>query len=60
MVAAGFLRLGTNSKVFVNPMPIGAALAFLDSLLAMEGVTIPETGREWPILKQLCNEGVAG
>ena len=53
MVAAGFLRLATNRKVFVAPMAIGAAIAFLDSLLAIPGVEIPELGREWPELKQL-------
>jgi toxin-antitoxin system PIN domain toxin len=53
MVAAGFLRLATNRKVFVAPMAIGAAIAFLDSLLAIPGIEIPELGREWPELKQL-------
>ena len=53
MVAAGFLRLATNRKVFVAPMAIGAAIAFLDSLLAIPGVEMPELGREWPELKQL-------
>ena len=56
MVAAGFLRLATNPRVFLSPMPIDAALAFLDSLLATSGVEIPEIGREWPALKQLCRE----
>jgi toxin-antitoxin system PIN domain toxin len=54
MVVAGFLRLATNPKVFVAPMPIHAAVAFIDSLLAIPGVEIPELGREWPTLKQLC------
>ena len=53
MVAAGFLRLATNRKVFVAPIAIGAAIAFLDSLLAIPGVEMPELGREWPALKQL-------
>ena len=53
MVAAGFLRLATNRKVFVAPMAIGGAIAFLDSLLAVPGVEMPELGREWPVLKQL-------
>jgi hypothetical protein len=53
MVAAGFLRLATNRKVFVAPMGIGTAIAFLDSLLAIPGVEMPELGREWPALKQL-------
>jgi predicted nucleic acid-binding protein len=53
MVAAGFLRLATNVKVFATPTPIGAAIAFIDSLLAIRGVDMPEFGREWPALLQL-------
>jgi toxin-antitoxin system PIN domain toxin len=53
MVTAGFLRLSTNSKIFANPMPIAAAVAFVDSLLAVPGVDMPELGREWPSFRQL-------
>ena len=53
MVAAGFLRLSTNSKIFTAPMPIAAAVAFVDSLLAIPGVQMAELGREWPTLRQL-------
>ena len=53
MVAAGFLRIATNRKVFVAPMSIGAAIGFIDSLLAFPGVGMPELGREWPTLKQM-------
>lgn len=56
MVAAGFLRLATNRKVFKLPMPIGDAVAFIDALLARPGVHMPEIGREWPTLKQLAQE----
>ena len=56
MVAAGFLRLATNPKVFKLPMPIGDAVGFIDALLARPGVQMPEIGREWPTLKQLANE----
>jgi toxin-antitoxin system PIN domain toxin len=56
MVAAGFLRLATNAQVFVTPMPIGAAIEFIDSLLAIPGVDMPELGREWPALRQLSRE----
>jgi uncharacterized protein len=60
MVTAGFLRLATNPKVFVSPMPIAAAVAFVDSLLAIPGVEMPELGREWPTLRQLsCDLGLA-
>ncbi|HXQ29461.1 MAG TPA: TA system VapC family ribonuclease toxin [Gemmatimonadales bacterium] len=56
MVAAGFLRLATNPKIFATPTPIGAAVAFIDSLLAIPGVDMPELGREWPALRQLSSE----
>jgi toxin-antitoxin system PIN domain toxin len=56
MVAAGFLRLATSSRIFVSPMSIEAALAFVDSLLAIPGVEMPELGREWPGLRQLSRD----
>ena len=56
MVAAGFLRLATNPRVFVAPTSIAAAIAFLDSLLSVPGVDMPELGREWPTLRQLCRD----
>jgi toxin-antitoxin system PIN domain toxin len=60
MVAVGFLRLATNAKIFVAPMPIAAAVEFIDSLLAIPGVDMPELGREWPALRHLsCNLGLA-
>ncbi|MGH8237623.1 MAG: TA system VapC family ribonuclease toxin [Steroidobacteraceae bacterium] len=57
MVAAGFLRLVTNARVFPNPSPTKEALAFLDVLLAVPGVEMPESGREWPTLRRLCLDG---
>ena len=54
MVAASFLRLVTNFRVFVHPTPIGDAMAFLDALLAIPGIDMPAHGGEWPILRQLC------
>lgn len=53
MVTAGFLRLSTNTRLFANPTPIAAAVAFVDSLLAIPGVVMSELGREWPTLRQL-------
>lgn len=54
MVVAGFLRVTTNRKAFLTPTPIVDAIAFVDALLAIPGVEIPELGREWPTLRQLC------
>lgn len=60
MITAGFLRLATNRKIFASPMPIAAAVAFIDSLLVIPGVEIPELGREWPTLRQMsCDLGLA-
>ena len=60
MVTAGFLRLATSPKLFASPMPIAAAVAFVDSLLVIPGVEMPELGREWPTLRQLsCDLGLA-
>lgn len=60
MVTAGFLRLATSPKLFASPMPIAAAFAFVDSLLVIPGVEMPELGREWPTLRQLsCDLGLA-
>ena len=56
MVAASFLRLVTNSKIFVRPTPIADAVEFLDVILAVPGVEMPPLGTEWPILRQLCIE----
>lgn len=54
MVAARFLRLVTNPRIFVQPTPIEDAVNFLDALLAVPGIDMPSTGGEWPILRQLC------
>ncbi|HET8699533.1 MAG TPA: TA system VapC family ribonuclease toxin [Gammaproteobacteria bacterium] len=57
MVAAGYLRLVTNVRVFPDPSPPKDALAFIDALLALPGVEMPESGREWPTLRRLCLDG---
>ena len=54
MVAAGFLRLVTHPKVFVQPTPADAALAFLRAILNSPGVEMPRLGGEWPLLERLC------
>ena len=56
MVVASFLRLVTNSRIFVCPTPVEDALEFLDALIAVPGVEIPHLGAEWPVLRQLCLE----
>ncbi|MGH8645920.1 MAG: TA system VapC family ribonuclease toxin [Gammaproteobacteria bacterium] len=53
MVAAGFLRLVTHPKVFVQPTPHDAALAFLRAVLNSPGVEMPRLGSEWPVFERL-------
>lgn len=54
MVIASFLRLVTHPRIFVNPTPMSAALAFIDAMLGLPGVHQPELGPEWPHLRALC------
>ena len=56
MVAASFLRLVTNSKIFVYPTPVKEAVGFLDALVTKPGVEMPALGAEWPLFRQLCVE----
>jgi toxin-antitoxin system PIN domain toxin len=56
MVGAGFLRLATNRRVFTDPMPAAAALAFIESVLAVPGATVPAIGSEWPLFRGLIAE----
>jgi toxin-antitoxin system PIN domain toxin len=54
MVIASYLRLVTHAKIFVNPTPMSEAMQFLDALLDMPGVSVPELGPEWPVFRELC------
>lgn len=54
MVVASFLRMVTNSKIFVKPTPVENAAEFIDALLAMPGVEMPTIGVEWPMFRQTC------
>ena len=56
MVVASFLRLVTNSRIFVHPTPVEKAVEYLDALLAVPGVEMPALGAEWPMLRRLCIE----
>lgn len=57
MVAAGFLRLVTHPKVFIEPTPIDAALAFLRAVLGSPGVNLLSLGKEWTEFERLCAQG---
>ena len=54
MVAAGFLRLVTNAKVFLQPMSSQQAWAFLTATLSVPGVRMATLGAEWGAFGQLC------
>jgi hypothetical protein len=54
MVAAGFLRLVTNPKVFIDPTPIEIAQAFMKTILEAPGVRLLSLGEEWSLFEHLC------
>ncbi len=56
MVLANFLRLVSSPKIFREPTPVEDAVAFVDALLAAQGVSLAPLGPEWPRLRQLCIE----
>lgn len=49
MVVAGFLRLVTNRRVFVEPDSLEDAIAFIDAVLESPGVKLGTCGNEWPL-----------
>jgi toxin-antitoxin system PIN domain toxin len=54
MVMASFLRLVSSPKIFRTPTPVEDAVAFVDALLAVQGVHMASLGPEWPHFRQLC------
>lgn len=56
MVITGFLRLATHPRIFREPTPTAAAVAFVDALLESPGVEVAELGREWPALRRLAQD----
>jgi toxin-antitoxin system PIN domain toxin len=56
MVTAGFLRLVTHPRVFVEPTPLAAAQEFLAAVLAVDGVALLPLSGEWPLLEPLCRQ----
>jgi toxin-antitoxin system PIN domain toxin len=61
MVASGFLRLVTHPKIFIEPTPIAAALAFLSAVLGASGVQMRPLGAEWAAFERQCSQlGLAG
>jgi uncharacterized protein len=54
MVAVGFVRLVTNARLFPIVVDARAAHAFIKSILAVPGATMPTLGREWGAFEKLC------
>ncbi len=40
----------------MTPTPVKEAVAFVDALLSVPGVDMPEVGAEWPLLRHFCLE----
>ena len=57
MVVAGFLRVVTNHRVFIDPDPVQDAIAFVDALLETPGAEVCPSGHEWPVLRNKLIEG---
>ncbi|MGA2552222.1 MAG: TA system VapC family ribonuclease toxin [Burkholderiaceae bacterium] len=51
VVISGFLRLVTNSRVFVDPDRIDEAVGFVDAILETPGSEIRSSADEWPLLR---------
>ena len=55
LVLSGVIRVLTNRRVFVNPMPIDAALGYVDGLRSQPNAVVIEPGpRHWEIFSRLC------
>ena len=57
VVVAGFLRVVTNHRVFIDPDPVQDAVAFVDALLETPGAEVCPSGNEWPELRHRLLEG---
>lgn len=61
MVLAGFLRLVTNRRVFVEPDSVEDAIGFIDAVLESPGVQLGPCGDEWPLFRnKLLVHGLQG
>lgn len=61
VVLAGFLRLVTNPRVFVEPDSMEDAIAFVDVVLETPGVEVRAAANEWPLLRgKLLTLGLGG
>lgn len=55
LVLSGVVRILTNPRVFVNPMPLDAALAFVNGLRQQPNAVVIQPGpRHWELFSRLC------
>lgn len=56
LILSGFVRVVTNRRVFVEPSPLAAAIAFCDELLGRPNCLCVRPGpRHWEIFSRLCD-----
>ena len=61
MAIAGFLRIVTSPRVFLEPDTIEDAIAFLDAILEVPGVEMRHADSEWALLRStLLSLGLKG
>ena len=55
LVAVGFVRIVTNSRIFAEPTPLPVALATVDTLLDRQGTRMLLPGpTHWSLVQSLC------
>jgi toxin-antitoxin system PIN domain toxin len=60
LVLSGFLRVVTHPRVFQQPSPLSAALAFAEELRGRPNCVVLAPGaRHWEIFTRLCRESSA-
>lgn len=62
LVLSGFVRIATHPKVFVDPSPLDAALAFTNQIRSQpQCLPVSPGERHWEIFTRLCREvGASG
>lgn len=53
VVMTGFVRIATSARVFAEPDTTDDAIAFLDAVLDVPGVTLAEGAPEWAPLRSM-------
>ncbi|MBI2375912.1 MAG: type II toxin-antitoxin system VapC family toxin [Deltaproteobacteria bacterium] len=60
LVAVGFVRIVTNSRIYATPTPLSLALAVIDGLVERRGCRIiGPTPEHWQCVSRLCREAGA-